>query len=261
MSLIASNTKISETSFDDFPGLFLNMDATSLVATHSNGEAITAVKPWVDQGPSANSFGQSIGARQPAFALTGLNSRPAVRFVNGSQEYLESNLVSAFDNTEFTAFIVSIFDGTPSSNAVWIGDADDQQLFQTWGLKNRDQTNTVQMGYGDNAASYILNDLNAAASDTSAHIFSFLRRGGGGLSDNEVRFDNQVRSITETSPGNSALTGTTSLFRIGIAGNLGSGTSYFDGWISQILIYTRKFSSSEMEKVNRILSQKWGVSI
>lgn len=259
-----------------FPGLVLWLDATaenSLTNTSNSSkvEDSDTVKTWIDQNPQVEAaarftFTQKASGEGPKYFEKGINNLPSLYF--DSNITTGNGLYTAYspilNPQQFTFFIVT----TPVENT---GD---------WGavIMSRDNSNTVTSSKGynvykrNNSAYFVFWWGNGTGWDTvsdvatlsygSPYITSGMRYGtlSGGTSG---YWRNGVLSNIGVSPfsPNDDPAGINRQFTIGYNAGVSGGTEvyFYDGYISEIIIYNRSLKDYERKSIESYLLQKYKI--
>ncbi len=239
----------------DFPNLMLwyetSLESSFIGSERVDGGAITA---WQDNNPNAaskNNATQSTTANQPIFYENIFNGGiPSVRF-DGANDYLSFN-GNGLINTSYTIFVVEQKRATAGGGfAAFIGgttNAAAQNLF--FGYADDTMMRLTHFGYSlnygpstDLAYSSPKVRIHSGRFNLSGGMSYWLNGGSGTVSDPTVL-------TTLTSYAGSALGRRT-----------GSSTTYFNGDLAEIIIYTRALKTEERQAVETYLGKKYGVGI
>lgn len=221
-------------------GLYLHLDATKQVYSDAGSTAATdggAVHQWNDLIYGNHAI-QATGTNQPLYRTSGINSIASIDF-DGTDN------IMATGNTTwgvFTAFLVIKMAGTAGMLLERGSGAEGDYLYGTTG-------NTVQVARGatTSAKNY---SANWAVDDTTQVI---ARRFTGTHTSNRMWINGTEVTLTGGSgdPGTGTYTNT---LQIG-ARNTSSLPS--NGYIGELIVYTRELSDAELTDVNDYLIAKW----
>jgi hypothetical protein len=244
----------------DLSYLFANKDATDPVLL--NGDPVGY---WGDKSGKNYNFTNVYGteANRPKYISNSFNSLPSIRF-DGASSYLTLNTSFSTLSSEYTAFIVAAKHNlTPIVGRV---------LTQT----RQPSSTDLQRGYcalvtqsnSLNTASLVDNGTFATTSWRSLSTFDiFTQRISASPIDNATGFTGNIRNGKLVQGG--TVTGSfthrisSSLMRLGtnITNSLSgwAGNLYFDGDVSEVIIYSRYLSQLERHQIEYYLAKKWNI--
>lgn len=241
----------------------------------------TGVSQWRDKSGNGRTLRQSTGNNQPLSTSRTLNGRTVLDFdgTNDVLSYVDGSAVPIYDINIFTPRATSIF-GVVATDTT--GSVRDVLGLQRTGKNSNDTGVYVRRhtnlsgsiefaaGAGDstsNDQSSKNNIRGFANTSTSAMVVSVTL--SASASTYEAQLNGTTQSLTlrygslgisgfmQEGSGNHTLDiGTTRN-----ASNALSSTSYWDGIIGEILIYTRAVTSAERTTITRYLGSKWGISV
>lgn len=229
---------------------------TSFYGTTNNtnitdGEAISK---WNDNNPQAIiklNFTQNTNSLRPIYKENGIGNLPSLYF-NGSSNYmsLSGNAIPA-GSTQFT--IIAVWQ---SSNILYgaIRPIFIQRSSScSTGYFGIATASTVLMGWSANCADTASN-LSIANQSNYASIYRLdnSQTNNVTLYSNGTKYGPVAKSLTTT-------LGTATEADIGYGFGLG-GASYFKGFISEIIVYSRALTTSEINDIRSYLTQKYGFS-
>lgn len=241
----------------DIANLILWLDAKDVDGNFdgSTGDPsdATGVQNWIDKSTSGADFTQSTVADRPVMDIDGFNGFPTLDF-DGTNHWMQNNTLSN-SSSEYTVFIVKQGDDADG--------ADNQTLldFQTgrmiWQHATGASSNDGDVGLYNptNGWQYIDGvDNNGVGVTTDAVIMRielFAGTGTSGLYYNSIQEGSSVNYTNTAIGGN-----------IGLGGRYdGTSSQEFDGRISEVLIYARELTASEIADVENYLNQKWAVPL
>jgi hypothetical protein len=208
-----------------------------------------AVETWTSKAGSKSAATQSTANNRPV--TTTVNGKTALSF-DGSNDIL---LFTGTARTDETWIIAAAQTADQSSFRQLISDgADGHGMSATKGA-----TRFLEVSWGDSTegsrrlrATYAAN----AATPLGPGVFSCIRSAAAG---GQVFIDGTRRN----SGVDGSLTGFTNSSSITIRriGSYDSANFQFQGWIGEILCYSRPLSDSERLKVERYLGKKWGITV
>ena len=203
------------------------------VFSYSSG---TLVSQWRDKSGNDNHVSQSTTSSQPTRNRT-LNSKSVVDF-DGSDDSLSSSnsLTLSSGHTMFAVTLTDAF----SSDAGLISIQD-----------RLDNGITIHTGgyayFYFGSGSY--NTTQSVAASTS-YILSKVWTGA--TSGNRISYKDGTQGY---STGTMASSHSTGVLR------LGQQTTYYNGYIAEVIIYNRELSQDEITKVHNYLQNKWNISV
>lgn len=240
--------------------LFANKDGTDPVILTGD-----PVGYWGDKSGKNYNFTNVYGteANRPKYISNSFNSLPAIRF-DGSSSYLTLNTSISTLSSDYTAFIVAAKHNLTSV----VG----RVLTQT----RQPSSTDLQRGYcalvtqsnSLNTASLVDNGTFATTSWRALSTFDiFTQRISASPVDNNTGFTGNIRngkvSQGGTTTGSFTYRISSSMMRIGtnITNSLSgwAGNLYFDGDISEIIIYSRYLSQLERHQIEYYLAKKWNI--
>jgi hypothetical protein len=208
-------------------------DQTSVVLSNTSN-----VTQWNDKRSNGISF-MAVGTTSPAYVANAKNGLPSISF-NGTSQQL-ANTTFVFPNTAFTVYTVHYQAGSLGTGRVLTGNTDSRLFVGVQG-------NNVAVFTG--APPW--NDTNA--------LTPFIT---GLLQWRIISFTVSGSTLTPfiDGTGYNTKTGTTGTFT-GL--NIGSfapanGTQAWNGYISEILIYSNALTATQRQQVEGYLAWKWGL--
>ena len=233
-------------------GLFQWFDASdraTLFDATSGGSAVAddgGVARWEDKSGNGYHLTQGTAGNRPTLRAAIRNGRSVLEYDGAN-----SNLVSASITNELNAlsvFAVLLADTVGQNNlgSIWATNA-------VTGASVR----TLRIQTGNNiAALFGTNDGRSSAITLSAftRVHTFWSGGNNRATDFEFLLNGST-SASITSGTMTVAAATPDTISVG---NRPSGSRAFDGYIAEILVYTRLLSSSERLAVDDWLAKKWG---
>ncbi len=250
-------------------GLVLWLDATnniSFIETEAQDEF--KLSKWNDSDPHENpkhNAAQTSTDAQPVYVASAINGLPAVRF-DGAQ-YMDIPYVSELNTASYTVIVAVkpiVLPGAGYSGIVCNrGEASTTKgyiVYLTSGNNYRGWVGTSGGWRGQNSyftAVANRSEIFATSYDASPAInsqYAYFYRG---------RITNGGTYST-TDSGFTIVTQSTQPMRIGASANITNPTpiaptSFFNGYIGEIIIFNRKISSEERKAIEDYLAKKWGV--
>lgn len=203
------------------------------VFSYSSG---TLVSQWRDKSGNDNHVSQSTTSSQPTRNRT-LNSKSVVDF-DGSDDSLSSSnsLTLSSGHTMFAVTLTDAF----SSDAGLISinnNLSNGITVHTGGL--------VYFYYGSGGYN-TTQGVNLSTSYILTKVWT------GATSGNRISYKNGTQG---TSSGTMANSNSTGVLR------LGQQTTYYNGYIAEVVIYNRELSQDEITKVHNYLQNKWNIPV
>ena len=229
-----------------FTGCTLWLDASELSTLTLSGSSVSS---WTDKS-GTTSLTQSTSSLRPTYVSNGFNGRPTVQFtgVQGSSyQYLQSATTSVYNSiSSFTFFAVMRVVSTPPVFPSPIS-LQNKASFYLRGLNN-------SSGFsGDNIWTYQGSTFVASPNTTftyDANTIACLA-----LGSTQQFFVNG--SPTVSSPSFTFGSGTNLSVLLGWSGyNANDG---FNGYMSEVIIYTTPLTESQRKRVEGYLAWKWGL--
>lgn len=230
------------------------------VTTNNFNSAVvngTAISSWIDLSGAGHAANVNGGVtREPNYAIPIVGSLGAVLYTSANQENLDINPIAWMSTLAgFTIYTIArptnlpgtIFPltVTDTSTGIWWNGTD-------W---------SVGVTAGNRGTVALTNNTN------TFHMYGMVYNGSQTGNANRLKFrydgNDQTLSFTGTIP---ATTGSPSYFffggnnRSGGTGGATAGT-YIDGYIGEVLIWTRTLTPAEVVSVERYISTKWGITI
>lgn len=203
------------------------------VFSYSSG---TLVSQWRDKSGNDNHVNQSTTSSQPTRNRT-LNSKSVVDFDGSNDSLSSSNSLTL--SSGHTMFAVTLTDAF-SSDAGLI--SINNQLsngitVHTGGL--------VYFYYGSGGYN-TTQGVNVSTSYILTKVWT------GATSGNRISYKNGTQGYSTGTMANSNSTGVL---------RLGQQTTYYNGYIAEVVIYNRELSQDEITKVHNYLQNKWNISV
>ena len=216
---------------------------TGIQAWYRADDANATISAWTDYSGYDRSATQATASNQPIKINNAINFNPAFDF-DGSSDYLDiaHNLTMTGTNP-FTVISVTKRGSLGTSDAI-LGQQSDATnsgaVFYTTGNKyGITSTNVTTVSTTGTYATANIPYLNTTT--RSGNLFSLYTNGAAdGTGTQAFNFLNVNQ-------------------RIGRRG--GSATDYFDGNISELVVYNRPLSATELQQVNSYLALKYGITL
>jgi len=215
-----------------------------------------AISTWYDSSGNnpinPTTLTQSTSGYQPLYSATAINNLPAIKF-DGIDDFL-SNAALNFPYNNYSVFVVFI----PVTNAattaivsISIGSNSGMEL-QT--LTSQKIRTLHRFPYGTSGNDDMFTSAVSQYLLKKSYIASYVRNATGNSSI--VRLNGT--SIMTNDPARPNFDG--SVLSLFIGSRYGT-TAFFDGYISEIIIYSRALNTQERQDVERYLGQKWGITV
>jgi prepilin-type N-terminal cleavage/methylation domain-containing protein len=277
-TLTTARSLSKSASLSGMPGLVLWLDASAenSLTNVSNSFKVKNndfVKTWIDQNPQfdANNrftFTQKGSSEGPIFIEKGINNLPTLYFdfASSAGDGLYLPFSPILNPTEFTIFIVTkpIQNTGDWESLIASKDAVTSPGFMGFNLYKNNASELFEFWTGNSASWDVTQDA-ATFSFNTPYILS-MTRGGVATTDNSILYKNgsqvAITSDAAFSPNNSR-TEETATFCIGNSpgSSTCSGTQYYDGYISEIIMYNRALLDKERQDVEKYLSQKYKINL
>lgn len=196
---------------------------------------------------------QATSGSQPSYVKNGINGLPSVLFDEANSEYIE--LSKVISGGKFTlVFVSQTFDSNASGAILSFSNTSDVTDSAIGGARIFDYNGFFRVTRGNaGGSSSMLKYHNAV---NVGHI-SILNLDNGVLS---YYLDG---SNTPTVSTNSAIIEDFNFERVlfGAGWSSSSVTSFFGGYIGEVIIYRNTLTTSERDYIEEYLSKKWGVTL
>ncbi len=210
--------------------------------TTTNGGAISQ---WTDQGGQGKNVTQATAGNRPLFVTNGINFNPAIDY-DGSNDYL-LNTTTGITGGDKTYFAVTIANTLPLTTVGIIGAG-----------TTLDETD---FGY-ENGKLNMYENLLGTASGTTAISTAIPILSTGIESSNALSFFNNGAA---NGSGSYSYSNSTIRFTVGCH-SLGSALlpvykNYWDGYISEVIMYDGALTVTNRERVESYLGIKYGIEV
>lgn len=225
----------------DYSPLGLWLDAKNAASVVQTDD----VDQWTDQSGNANNVTGTTTAR-PTYSATGLNSLPAIDF--DSNDFMVKTDTATLHGDNVTVFVVcqretdsgaqqNITGQFPAANREWLIFVNSSDKF------------AASVSADGSAA------VTATTNDTATTGTAFLVE----MWTDGTNLNIKVNNGTAATAGfTSAInTGTSNMF----VGQGGSGGGFFQGKISEEILYTATLTSDQRTAVRNYLAAKWGITL
>lgn len=218
----------------------------------------TSISKWVDlQAVAGDSNVNGGTGKEPNYSIPIQNGLGAVLYTAANSDNLDINPAAWSQNLSgFTIYVVSRPTSTPVTAFPLV--VSDTSLGIWWNGTNW----SIGQSVGNRGTVTITNDT------TKFHSYGLVFDGSqtGNANRLQFRYDNAGKTLTFTGTIGTT-TGTPAYWFFGGdnrgavgAGNALTGT-YMDGYIGEVLIWTRFLSTSEIGAVEYYINQKWGLGL
>ena len=208
----------------------------------NNGQSVLSVKNATND---LINFAQVTTAPNlaPKLITNAINNRPALRF-DGVDDFLTSTTTSIHTNNGLSIIVVGKANST-GNNQTNIGKFDATNNEREWRLQNDDFIAT------DLATAETANETVSFANNTNVRIIS-ATWAPNQLASVNLNSDN---AINATSPVVADISNTTEPIIVGA--NAQGGAGFLNGNIAEILVYNKKLSTEELNKIKTYLNTKY----
>lgn len=201
----------------------------------------------------------STGGKRPKQSTSFQNGKN-VSYFDGTNDLFTINPITNFDPVVFPSIsgcsmlIVGRFNSVAATNTMTqLGTTNNQtgQRNEFW-LSIRGGDYQIGMGQG-------LAKTSGVTITAAFHLYTAVFDGTKTGNANRLRFrvDGVDRTLTFSQDVQSALTSNTSVFYIGETAN---GLEDLDGYVGELLLYTRAITATEILNTENYLKQKWGLA-
>lgn len=204
--------------------------------------ALDRVSQWNDKSGLGNNVTQGTALNQPVYNPAQLNSNAVMTFDGVSTFIMPSGL-----------YFVPNGDNTIFAIGKYSGQGVDQYIL---GMERSGVDNLfLRSNLGSGIVAFVNTSSNGAGEVTVSGItktnYNIYQAGISGT----------TVSLAVNNGTAATATGSKATATVGTIGGFSTGASRIIGGISEIIIYNRALSASEIVQVNRYLSQKWGITI
>ncbi len=239
--------------------MLLNYDSSVGTTTDEDG-----VNEWLDQGPNGYTLTQAVGAAKPDLSVARQNGLDGI-FFDGIDDTFRIEAASpAIPTTEeLTMFLVAELQdryvtGTGSDACHVTHGVDIGTKWYTGPRIRPDDQDTSKDsvppgGYAGTTAVFYAEANYVGGTVLRPHIFTFAASNDSTANDDA--WMGEVNTHADYSAGFNAIFGADKI-RIG---EYNGGSSYWEGWIYQLIIYTAKLSAADVAATQSWLNTKWGV--
>ncbi len=256
--LASARQKTADSVVLKIDGLVLWFEPT-LSDSFLNSEIIDggAISTWIDSSGnnSLNKFTltQATSTKQPLYSAKAINGIPALKF-DGIDDYLENSAFN-FPYNDYQMFVVfrSLNSSTPLDimSADYSGGHGILLETQARGVLRTLHRFPYGTGGGDS-----FNSASGAFSIDNNYMLSYRRNSTSTPKNSTIRLNG---STTLSSTPTIASFDSSTLHLV-VCSLMGSGR-YFNGYIAEIIIYSRALSTQEEQDVEQYLSDKYQISI
>jgi hypothetical protein len=227
-------------------GVWLRADSLGL----ANG---TPVQTWIDSSGNGMDVTQATMTSRPTFKTSGIGGKPSLLFDSVDDELISNNDFPVTGDAAFTVFSVH----QQLSTTV-------RQCAVSWGIDvslrgfniypNLRSTNQYDFSYTNN------NDYRVAYGATTSPIILCHRKASGAINTTTtVRVNG---TVSADRGGSSTSTPNLGLGKIYVGAFFSAAAKgYFNGYISEQLVYKRDLSSDEIARVEKYLAAKYDISL
>ncbi len=225
------------------------LDATSIKSFDDVANNVD-IQNWYNIDPldtSGKKATQANAANRPTYIDKAINGLPSIKFVRANSKCM--SVASGFDNDSENVTLFLVWKPTSVNG-------NENDILEKWsGPATYPYVLRSQNNYAFRA--YDLTRNPNASSNTNrilgvTHLIS-ARRIKNGLMQLRLNGVQEVASVTDSTVGKTS--NTQNLF----IGCRGDNTNFTDGYIGEIIIFSRALKDPEITLVEQYLSQKWGI--
>lgn len=219
--------------------------ATEFGSILANGAAVTT---WKDKSGAAHDLNKAGNdSVKPIYQTNIQNGRGAIYF-DGVNDSLNVNPIAFLQSlSSFTMFVVAKAGTSLASEASLIcTDTNGFRIFNNG-------TNWAVTGAGGTGAT-------ATAPDTNMHIFTLYFDGSQTGNENRLKFRIDRSNQTLTFSANVGTT-TSAAAQYFYVGQNSTGTAFFKGHMTEIILYSRALTPSEIDSVEQYFIARWAITI
>ena len=225
--------------------------------TTTNG---TATGAWTDQSTSSNSASQGTGTESPLFrrtTATDVNFNPSLEF-DGADDYMDlpANTI-ATGGAAYSIYTVAVPSGTHSTTnpgkIVMAGEYNLLSSTNLWVAIDIRPTMQVNQGFNQND---LITPNNMVGNDEPILIGAHYDFTDATRRETEIASTSGNFSSSDNPTVNHSNDGT-----INLIGKASPDNEFFDGLISEVIVYNGKHSVADREKVDTYLAMKYGLTL
>ncbi|WP_106604257.1 Ig-like domain-containing protein, partial [Chitinophaga ginsengisoli] len=227
-------------------GAVLWLDASDVLAGGTAPAYGTTLSTWYDKSGGGHNA-VSAGTNAVIYNSGGANDRPVVNFTRTSATVGSGMTVSGLDIRAVTSPSVTIFavyrPGTNDGNAqaIWGNDNGSQQRY----FNNKAATGTTDASLATGGTAVVIpGGAKAGETRLVTAVYSNGTNASAAYLNGKL-----ISAFTDQTASASGL----STFKIGLDGD----NNYYNGDISELIVYNRKLTACEIEKINIYLAAKY----
>ena len=207
-----------------------------------DGDLITQ---WDDKSSTAHNANPNGGSNKPTYTANAQNGKPSVYF-DGSNSNLT---ITNFDFWTGATTASFMFVARPITSS-------HQQILA--------DSPSFDFGFAISGSSFVVTMASGSASaptssfDTNCHIHTIIYDGTQTTNEDKLiyRIDGTQQSMSFHTNVSSSMANVTNKLWMGVSPDL---TNPYYGYISEVLVYTKKLSNSEAINTENYLKSKWGI--
>jgi hypothetical protein len=213
------------------------------------------VNTWADQSSNGNNA-TGPATKKPTFVSNGINGKPTMSF-NGTTQLFQINDSNSLDVTNCSIYIVLQRNGNGTGNEVTFmknasDNAENAVYWQTARL------NGGNSNFAVNSISYPDRNTNVYLGDGLPRIMSFSYDGSGGPTNLNI-YVNGIKTAYYNYPTANINTSTGTLQIGGYNASFDNAGEYFNGYISEFIIFNRVLTDDENLSVTNYLNSKYAI--
>jgi len=234
-------------------------------ADHISASDDDAIATWTDSSGNGRDAAQATGANKPTFKTNIVNGLPVLRF-DGTADYMTISdfaFSSSATPAGLSVFVVAKYDAAPPAAYEPMIAHFDTNSQRSWSFGAITPTGRLRAkvsadGGNSNFKNY---RLGQQAPNSADFFIGSMIYGGGALSG----YTNGVLENPTKTTDDTVGTLHNSTADLTIGAELASGSvvadSYIDGDIAEIIAYDQKLDDGERSRVERYLSNKYGINV
>jgi len=217
----------------------------------------TPIGRWNDLNPniifnSRNHATQTNLANQPTYIKNGINNLPSLNF-DGSNDHFFYN-GNFFINSDYTVFVIEERKSNKDNNFFLCGQEGEADKNIAMGYRLSESNNTILLGQWLYDVAKSIPTYSSPVSRMHSFVFSknigtpytgktIYTNGGGKVQNNNPNYAIPITSYNGSSIGNIV--------------NL----DFYEGYISEIIMFSRALNDNERREIEEYLSQKWSIRL
>lgn len=239
---------------NQIPSLNLWYDASAATATNfnpvpTNGGVVTA---WVDRLGNGRDANQANVNKKPIWRANQQNGLGTIQFDGTNDDFTLNPIAWALSLPGQTTYVVFKLAATTDQMHLQSTNTNGFAFFNNggfWAAETAGGLATSDAAVTTTGYHYIGQILDGTQTDANVTVQNNLRL--------RVRLDGVQRSLTFSTNVGTATSGAANTLYVAADD---AGSNYLNGYIGEILIWTRTLSTSEIAQVESYLSSKWAIT-